>query len=321
MSTKSERLSKIKNAIQGYFFNYAEDCEEDYEVRDLLKEAVNETLVNELNFIDRKGFLFFTEDKEEMKFINEQVYPFIQEMTDQRFAEKLWAIHCEHLMSDGRFHQPITSYYIGTDTEGFISYVVIGGGSPYCEMDLSYTRVFKLLIEDRGGKHPSRVMESIQDYIKNHKKKIKEVEDIELFGTEIDPNKDYLLINKNDPWELIPLEELEEIHYEDYKTGHETLYFHNKTARFISEYVSMYQGSPDYTAEIEEEQEKFALLSHLKDINKDRLAVINPYPPHDLIKVIHSDGKSCTPSGWRFNPERGGFEADNGSQQCPPPKI
>jgi hypothetical protein len=327
-SKQSERLNKIKSAIQDYFFNYVEDCEDNYEVRDLIKEAVNETLLNELNFIDRKGFLFFTEDKEEMKFINKELYPLIQKITAQRFIEELWAIHCEHLMSDGRFHPSITDYYIGNDTEGFISYVIIGGNSgPYCEMDFSYEKVFEELIEDRGGKHPDRVLTAIKDYILDHQDEIKEIwggrGGLDLFGTEFDPNKDYLLINKNDPWELIPLEELEEINHKNYKTGNETIYFHKKTARFISEFVSRYQGSPDYTAEILEggEKEKLALLSYLKDIRKDRLAIINPYPPYDLIKVIHSNGKSCTPSGWRFNPERGGFEADNGSQQCPPPKL
>ncbi|MFW5895448.1 MAG: hypothetical protein ACOCT9_01760 [archaeon] len=247
MPVQLKRKKEIKKGIQDYFFEYVLDCKNKYQISSLLKEAVEETLIDKLNYIDREDFLFLTDDKEEMEFINEHLAELIYEISD---ITGVWAIFVQHLCSDGRFKHPLTSYYIGEDSEGCISYVITGDGDPYIDYDISYSSVFESLLEDLGMKHPDRAMKAIKNYIKENEKTLKEYEG-NIWGIEIDPDENYVVINSSrDQFDLIPDSCLKEISTEYYDTGMDTILYYKKKGRFIKISISRYQGSPDYVAKI-----------------------------------------------------------------------
>jgi hypothetical protein len=319
MSEKNQkRLEKIKKKIEHYFFEYAQDKNIHYP--SLLRDAVEEVLIDELNFVEHYDLQFYTEDRDEMKFINEELTFLVERMAG---ITDVWAIHLTHLCSDGRFHQPASHYYIGEDSEGIVSYVILGDGAPWIDYDVSYSTVFGKLLEDLGPKHPDRAMKAIKEFIENHKDKLEELGEDNIWGLKIDPSENYVILNSyNDQFDIYPMSELREITLHEYNTGRDTLYAHKEQGIFIKIEVSRYQGSADYTAsKVEADLKDIALLEHLKEIHKDRLAIINPYPPHRVLKVINSSGDVCTPKKeWRFDPETRKFQGD-GDQQCPPPIL
>ncbi|MFO7891473.1 MAG: hypothetical protein R6V04_14170 [bacterium] len=312
--SKSKLLKKIRNQ----FWAYLEPNEDPRFQFELTVDNVIREEVGIIDSFDDEIYLVDADDKA----YNKTLEDLLETLRDLYEVDGLDIMRCYHLASDGRYSHPRTDYYVGRDSDDSLTYVICGDDEPYFgDYDVPLSSIFEEFLEDLGGKHPHRAIEGINDVLEDpFLKEEFDLEGSKIWGQAFDPDKDYYLILEER--RLIESSSLRTLNFERGNDHEETTYL-MPSREILTIYISYWQGSPDYEASLKAmDEEEFALYNHLEEIYKDRIAVINPYPPHEVLKVVDNKMNVCQPEEpVIFNPDTRKFETPQGEQQCPPPEF
>ncbi len=310
-------VKKIIKDVKKAFWEAITPEADQYDRQHLFLGCLTDALLEVDSVLEvEEGIILMEENEALMEEINEDLIPYLH---NEGFpVDDMWAISCLHLASDHRYSTPRIDYYLGKDSEGNYHYVIGGQGTPWMDGDLTLEEVFTEFLNDLGPPHPDRAMEAIKDALVTLN-----MESITIHDTKITPKGEYLVHDSyGEVFEVIDVKELKEISSKKQRDGYTTTFLDGKKQRILIKDVSFWQGSPDYTLRIAEgDAEDIALQQYLRQIYVDRIAVINPYPPHEVLKVVSANLDVCKPKGYTFDPETRKFVGPKEDHTCPPPEI
>ncbi len=143
-------------------------------------------------------------------------------------------IPVRELVSDGRFHSPLTTWYYSDDTD--MVYVF----GDYVDASDNWRDPNDFIWYGLASRHPNRWWEAVR-----------EAGATNIMGINPQEVEDVIVITDEDGevTEIIPNYRLEEIDYESGRDYHARIYRDKETGKKYYVFVSHWQGSPDYEAE------------------------------------------------------------------------